>query len=74
MRAMRLVMGSRSWRRVQRSLSSSAVFQVTARDFQERVVKNPRPVVVDFYADWCGTRVPRSPATLPAAGVIRASS
>ncbi|KFQ17530.1 hypothetical protein N331_00324, partial [Merops nubicus] len=23
-------------------------------DFQDRVVNNPKPVVVDFYAQWCG--------------------
>ncbi|KFO81670.1 hypothetical protein N303_09863, partial [Cuculus canorus] len=24
------------------------------RDFQDRVVNNPKPVVVDFHARWCG--------------------
>ncbi|KGL76114.1 hypothetical protein N309_04022, partial [Tinamus guttatus] len=23
-------------------------------DFQERVVNNPKPIVVDFHAQWCG--------------------
>jgi len=29
------------------------VSEVTARDFERRVLKAERPVVVDFYADWC---------------------
>jgi thioredoxin 1 len=24
------------------------------QDFQEKVIKNEKPVMVDFYADWCG--------------------
>jgi thioredoxin 1 len=27
---------------------------VTDADFEEMVIKSPVPVVVDFYADWCG--------------------
>lgn len=27
---------------------------VSDADFQEKVLKSPVPVVVDFYADWCG--------------------
>jgi len=30
------------------------VEHVGSRDFQEKVLKNEGPVVVDFYADWCG--------------------
>ena len=29
------------------------VTQVTAEDFRTQVLESDRPVVVDFYADWC---------------------
>jgi thioredoxin 1 len=28
--------------------------QVNQSNFQQRVLDNSRPVLVDFYADWCG--------------------
>ena len=28
--------------------------QVTKENFEEKVLKNPGPVVVDFFATWCG--------------------
>jgi thioredoxin len=28
--------------------------QVNQSNFQQRVIDNNRPVLVDFYADWCG--------------------
>lgn len=28
--------------------------QVNQNDFQQKVIDNSRPVLVDFYADWCG--------------------
>ncbi len=31
----------------------SHVAEVTRRNFEQRVLKAERPVVVDFYADWC---------------------
>jgi len=27
--------------------------QVQSEDFQERVLKNEKPILVDFYANWC---------------------
>jgi thioredoxin 1 len=33
---------------------TDTVTQVQAGKFQEEVVKSSQPVVVDFYADWCG--------------------
>jgi thioredoxin 1 len=30
------------------------VVQIQASKFQDEVVKSDQPVVVDFYADWCG--------------------
>jgi thioredoxin 1 len=31
-----------------------AVIEVSNSDFEEKVLKNKTPVLVDFYADWCG--------------------
>lgn len=31
-----------------------AAGHVTDRDFEEKVLKSKQPVLVDFYADWCG--------------------
>lgn len=31
-----------------------AVIQVTEDNFDEVVMKNEKPVLIDFYADWCG--------------------
>lgn len=31
-----------------------AVIKVSNDTFQEKVLNNPKPVLVDFYADWCG--------------------
>lgn len=28
--------------------------EVTSKDFEEKVVKSKKPVVVDFFAPWCG--------------------
>ncbi len=33
---------------------SDTVTQIQGNKFQEEVVKSSQPVVVDFYADWCG--------------------
>ena len=30
------------------------VDQVTDKDFEEKVLKSDKPVVVDFWAEWCG--------------------
>lgn len=30
------------------------ITQIQSATFQEEVVKSAKPVVVDFYADWCG--------------------
>ena len=31
-----------------------ATIQLTDSDFEEKVLKSKTPVMVDFYADWCG--------------------
>jgi thioredoxin 1 len=31
-----------------------AVTDVTDADFEERVLKSDKPVMVDYWADWCG--------------------
>lgn len=33
---------------------ADTVHQIEGSSFQEEVVKSTQPVVVDFYADWCG--------------------
>jgi thioredoxin 1 len=33
---------------------TEAVLHIEGNRFQEEVVKSERPVLVDFYADWCG--------------------
>ena len=31
-----------------------AVVKLTAENFEQEVLKSEKPVLVDFYADWCG--------------------
>ena len=30
------------------------VLKVTSKNFEEEVLQTQKPVIVDFYADWCG--------------------
>lgn len=31
-----------------------SVLKITEENFEEEVLKSEKPVIVDFYADWCG--------------------
>ncbi len=35
-------------------MASDKILTVTDADFEQNVLKNPLPVVVDFWAAWCG--------------------
>ncbi len=35
-------------------MASDKIVHVTDADFGEKVLKNPLPVLVDFWAEWCG--------------------
>jgi len=35
-------------------MASNDVFEVTDSDFDQRVLKSEQPVMVDFWAAWCG--------------------
>lgn len=35
-------------------MASDKIVHVTDADFEEKVLKNSLPVVVDFWAEWCG--------------------
>lgn len=36
------------------STQLQAVFEIREGNFDELVTKNPQPVLLDFYANWCG--------------------
>jgi thioredoxin 1 len=35
-------------------MASDKIIQVSDADFEEKVLKNPLPALVDFWAEWCG--------------------
>lgn len=32
----------------------SNIIEITSAEFEERVLRSPIPVLLDFYAEWCG--------------------
>ncbi len=35
-------------------MASEKIIQLTDAEFDEKVLKSPIPVIVDFWAEWCG--------------------
>ncbi|HVK58740.1 MAG TPA: thioredoxin [Candidatus Kapabacteria bacterium] len=40
--------------RKERNRKMKATIQVTEQNFDSEVIQSTQPVIVDFYADWCG--------------------
>ena len=44
------------------------IYQLNDKNFEDEVIKNDKPVIVDFYADWCGPCKMMSPIMAQIAG------
>lgn len=47
-----------------------AVLKITAENFEQEVLKSEKPVLVDFYADWCGPCKMMAPVIEEIAGEV----
>lgn len=50
------------------------VKQITAANFESEVLKSEKPVLVDFYADWCGPCKMTAPVLEQLSGEVSAVS
>lgn len=47
-----------------------AVLTITAQNFEQEVLQSDKPVLVDFYADWCGPCKMMAPVIEEVAGEV----
>lgn len=47
-----------------------AVLKITAENFEQEVLQSEKPVLVDFYADWCGPCQMMAPVIEEIAGEV----
>lgn len=47
-----------------------AVLTITAQNFEQEVLQSDQPVLVDFYADWCGPCKMMAPVIEEVAGEV----
>ena len=52
-------------------MSSYSVQTIAEETFKKHVVENPRPVLVDFFADWCGPCKSLAPIVVELADAYR---